>query len=110
MRFFIDSANIEQIRQAAAWGLADGVTTNPSLMAKEGGDWREVARAICREISGPVSLEVIGETTESMLQEALELIKFGPNVVVKIPMTLAGLERITDRMAKLQPALLRAVA
>lgn len=100
MRFFIDSANIDQIRQAAAWGLVDGVTTNPSLMAKEGGDWREVARAICREISGPISLEVIGETTEAMLQEAMELIKFGPNVVVKIPMTLAGLAAVRELTAR----------
>ncbi len=91
MKFFIDTANLDEIRQAKAFGLIDGVTTNPSLFAKEKGDWKALATAICREVDGPVSLEVIGTDAESMVREALELVKIGPNVVVKIPVTDQGI-------------------
>lgn len=99
MKFFIDTANLDEIRQAKAYGLIDGVTTNPSLLSKEKGDWKALARAICAEVNGPVSLEVIGLDTESMVREARELIKIGPNVVIKAPVTepgLAAVRQLTD--------------
>lgn len=94
MQFFIDSANRAEIRSAMDMGLVDGVTTNPSLMAKEGGDWREIAREICHLVPGPVSLEVIALDTDGMVREARELMQFGPNVVVKVPMTGEGLKAV----------------
>lgn len=94
MRFFIDTANLDEIRQAASYGLIDGVTTNPSLFAKEQRDWKELAADICRAVEGPVSLEVVGTTAEAMVDEARELVKFGPNVVVKIPMIMEGLKAV----------------
>ncbi|WP_243366532.1 fructose-6-phosphate aldolase [Fundidesulfovibrio soli] len=94
MKFFLDSANLDEIKAAADMGLLDGVTTNPTLFSKEKGDWREVAQAICKECPGPVSLEVVGTTAEAMLAEARDLISFGPNVVVKIPMILEGLKAV----------------
>lgn len=96
MRFFIDTANIEEIRKAKSYGLIDGVTTNPSLFARESTDWRKLAEAICKEVDGPVSLEVVGATARDMVREARELIKFGPNVVVKIPMVMEGLAAIRE--------------
>ena len=94
MEFFIDTANLDEIRQAKEYGLIDGVTTNPTLLAREGGDWRKQAELICREVDGPVSLEVVGLDAESMLAEAKDLIAFGPNVVIKIPMLLEGLKAV----------------
>ena len=94
MRFFLDTANRDQIAQANQWGLIDGVTTNPSLLAKEGGQWHTIAHEICEMVEGPVSLEVIATETDEMLTEARDLVKIAPNVVVKIPMTLAGLEAV----------------
>ncbi|WP_461209591.1 fructose-6-phosphate aldolase [Desulfocurvus sp. DL9XJH121] len=94
MRFFIDTANLEEIRQAASMGLIDGVTTNPSLFAKEQEDWKTLAKSICQEVGGPVSLEVVGLTAEEMVEEARNLVQFGPNVVVKIPMLMEGLKAV----------------
>lgn len=94
MKIFIDSANLDEIRRAKDYGLMDGVTTNPTLLAKEGGDWKKKAKEICKFVSGPVSLEVVSMETEGMLKEARELVKFGPNVVIKIPMTLDGLRAV----------------
>ncbi len=94
MKFFIDTANIDEIKKAMELGMVDGVTTNPSLMAKEGGDWKVVAEQICSLVQGPVSLEVVGLSADEMISEAKELIKFGPNVVVKIPMTMEGLKAV----------------
>jgi transaldolase len=94
MKFFIDTANIKEIEKAMEYGMVDGVTTNPSLMAKEGKDWQEVAKEICDLVPGPVSLEVIGLSTEEMIKEATDLVKFGPNVVVKIPMTMQGMKAV----------------
>lgn len=99
MKFFLDSANLDEIKAAADMGLLDGVTTNPTLFSKEKGDWREVAQAICKECPGPVSLEVVGTTAEAMLAEAKDLISFGPNVVVKIPMILEGLKAVRQLKA-----------
>ena len=94
MKFFLDSASLDEIKAAKDMGLLDGVTTNPTLMSKEKADWHKVAEAICREVEGPVSLEVVGTTAEQMLAEAKELVKYGPNVVVKIPMLLEGLKAV----------------
>lgn len=94
MQFFIDTANIDEIKNATAMGLVDGVTTNPSLMSKEGADWRQIATEICRTVSGPVSLEVISLEVDGMVREARDLMQFGPNVVVKVPMTGEGLQAV----------------
>lgn len=91
MEFFLDTANLEEIRRARAQGLMDGVTTNPTLLSREGGDWRTQMEAICNEVEGPVSLEVVGSTAEVMIREAEELSNFGDNVVIKVPMTSEGL-------------------
>ena len=91
MEFFLDTANLEEIRKAKAQGLMDGVTTNPTLLSREGGDWRKQAEAICAEVEGPVSLEVVGESAEEMISEAEDLASFGDNVVIKVPMTNEGL-------------------
>ena len=94
MKFFLDSASLDEIKSTKEMGMLDGVTTNPSLFAKEKGDWHKLAEAICKEVDGPVSLEVVGTTAQEMLAEAKELVKFGPNVVVKIPMLLEGLKAV----------------
>ncbi|MCK9240518.1 fructose-6-phosphate aldolase [Desulfocurvus sp.] len=99
MRFFIDTANLEEIRRAKAYGLIDGVTTNPSLLAREKEDWRTLAQKICAEVEGPVSLEVVGLTAAEMVREARDLVAFGPNVVVKIPMTMEGLAAVRELTA-----------
>ncbi|WP_432734935.1 fructose-6-phosphate aldolase [Maridesulfovibrio sp. FT414] len=91
MEFFLDTANLDEIRRANAQGLMDGVTTNPTLLSHEGGDWRSQMEAICQEVDGPVSLEVVGESAEEMIREAEDLSAFGDNVVIKIPMTSEGL-------------------
>jgi len=96
MKIFLDSANLDQIRQANALGVIDGVTTNPSLLAKEKGDWKKIVRQICKEIDGPVSLEVLGTESSAMLGEARELVKIAPNVVVKVPLTQEGLKTIKE--------------
>lgn len=94
MQFFIDTANLDEIREAARLGLVDGVTTNPTLMSREGHDWRDVAAAICHEVDGPVSLEAVGNTADELVAMGLELVRFGPNVVVKVPMTTEGLKAV----------------
>jgi len=94
MQFFIDTANLGEIKAAMEMGLVDGVTTNPSLMSKEADDWREIAREICRTVPGPVSLEVIALDAEGMVREARDLVQYGPNVVVKVPMTGEGLKAV----------------
>lgn len=91
MKFFIDTADIEEIKNAQMRGWVDGVTTNPSLVAKTGLPFHEVIKNICREVKGPVSAEVIGLETEQMLEEGRELAKLADNVVVKVPMTENGM-------------------
>ncbi|MEP6919910.1 MAG: fructose-6-phosphate aldolase [bacterium] len=93
MKFFLDTANLNEIREAADIGIADGVTTNPSLIAKEGNvDFKEHIAAICKILSGPVSAEVTAEDTEGMVSEGREYAKIASNVVVKCPLTRAGLK------------------
>jgi transaldolase len=96
MKIFLDSANLDQIRQAKALGAIEGVTTNPSLLAKESGDWKKIVRQICREIDGPVSVEVLATECAAMLAEARDLVKIAPNVVIKVPVTLEGLKAIKE--------------
>ncbi len=100
MRIFLDTANIEQIRQGAKLGVISGVTTNPSLMMKEGlADYEAAVKEICSIISGPVSVEVVSEEPAEMLRQARKMAKWAPNVIIKIPATLAGLE-VTSTLAK----------
>lgn len=91
MKFFIDTADIQEIRQAYLRGWVDGVTTNPSLIAKSGRVFHDVIREICKEVPGPVSAEVISLEADGMFQEGLTLAKLASNVVVKIPMTEDGM-------------------
>ena len=97
MKFFLDTANVEDIRKAAAMGVICGVTTNPSLIAREGRDFKEVLQEICRIVDGPISGEVKATTTdaEGMIAEAREIAELHPNMVVKIPMTVEGLKAVT---------------
>src|SRR5260370_6606081 len=93
MKFFLDTANLEEIRKAAALGLADGVTTNPTLISKEGNvDFKEHIAEICKLVSGPVSAEVTTADRDEMLRQGREYVKIAPNVVIKCPLTAAGLE------------------
>ena len=93
MQIFLDTANIEQIRQAARLGVISGVTTNPSLVSKEGrADYEAVVKEICSIIPGPVSAEVVVEQAKDMIEQAQKIAAWAPNVVVKIPSTAAGLE------------------
>ncbi len=96
MKFFIDTANVDEIREAAAMGIIDGVTTNPSLIAKEGRDFNEVIREITEIVDGAISGEVKATTTdaEGMISEGREIAEIHPNMVVKIPMTAEGLKAI----------------
>ncbi len=92
MKLFIDTADIKEIREANALGVLDGVTTNPSLVAKTGKDFKTVAKEILAEVKGPVSLEVVALDFDGMMAEARALAKLGDNVVVKLPMTTEGLK------------------
>ncbi len=95
MKFFLDTANLDEIREAASWGAIDGVTTNPTLMAREGKvDFKEHIRTICTIVDGPVSAEVVATDTEGMLREAREIAQIHPQVMVKIPCTVDGLKAI----------------
>jgi transaldolase len=91
MKFFIDSASIEDIKQARALGVADGVTTNPSLIAKENGKPEEIYKAICELIDGPVSAEAVSLEAEAIVKEGRQLAKIHKNIVVKVPVTKDGL-------------------
>ena len=94
MKIFLDTANMEQIREASSWGIVDGVTTNPSLIAREGRDFRETIKEICEVVDGPISAEVISLDAEGMIEEARELAKIHRNIVIKIPMTVEGLKAV----------------
>ena len=94
MKFFIDTANVEEIREAASYGLLDGVTTNPTLISKEAGDPREILEEITKIVDGPVSAEVTALDAEGMLDEALSLRKIADNIVIKVPMTLEGMKAL----------------
>jgi transaldolase len=94
MKFFIDTANLDEIRQAAAMGVLDGVTTNPTLLSREKGSYREILTEICRVVPGSVSAEVIATDTEGMIREAKELARIAANITVKIPSIFEGLAAI----------------
>lgn len=94
MKFFLDTANVEEIKRINKLGLVDGVTTNPTIISREGRDFEEVIKEICSIVDGPVSAEVIGLTCEEMVKEAREIATWAKNIVVKIPMTEAGLEAV----------------
>ena len=94
MKFFIDTANIEEIKQASAWGMVDGVTTNPSLVAKEGREFKGLIKEICDIVDGPVSAEVMSLDVEGMVKEAQDLARIAENIVVKIPLIEEGLKAV----------------
>ncbi|MFX0104108.1 MAG: fructose-6-phosphate aldolase [Candidatus Hodarchaeota archaeon] len=94
MKFFIDTANLKQIKEMQELGIIDGVTTNPTLLAKEGAEPVEQLKKICELVDGPVSGEVIGLVAEEMIKEARELAKIAPNIVVKIPFTKEGIKAV----------------
>lgn len=96
MKLFIDSANIDEIREISTWGILSGATTNPSLIAKEGRDLKEVIEEITGLVDGPISAEVVSETAEEMIKEAEQFINIHPNVVIKIPMTEEGLKAVSN--------------
>ena len=99
MKFFIDTANIDEIKEAHSMGMVDGVTTNPSLIAKEGRNFEEIIRDICAIVDGPISAEVISIDADGMIKEARQLVKIHENIVVKVPMTVDGL-KATRRLAE----------
>ena len=94
MKIFIDSANLDEIRDAAAMGVIDGVTTNPSLVAPTKRPLRDVIRDICEIVDGPISAEVVATDTDGILREGRELAKIHPNVVVKVPLLADGLKAV----------------
>lgn len=103
MKFFIDTADVNEIQQARELGILDGVTTNPSLVKRSGRPFKEVAREICELVDGPVSLEVTAVDCEGMLREASELAAYGDNVVIKLPLIAEGLKackRLTEQGVK----------
>ena len=95
MKIFLDTAEIEEIRIAARWGVLDGVTTNPTLYAKVGGSYEDILKQICDLTPGPVSAEVVAEDVEGMLREGRAFAKLAPNIYVKVPMSEEGLEAIS---------------
>jgi transaldolase len=92
MKFFLDTANLAEIREVAGWGILDGVTTNPSLCSKESARFEDLIKEICRVCPGPVSVECVMTGAEEIIPEARQLAKIAPNVVVKIPIGLDGLK------------------
>lgn len=94
MKFFLDTANVEEIKRVNELGLVDGVTTNPTLISKEGRPFEEVIKEICELVDGPVSAEVVGLTYDEMVSEARDIAQWADNVVVKIPMTEDGLKAV----------------
>ena len=100
MKFFIDTANIDEIKKGLELGMVDGVTTNPSLVAKEQKPFEEILRDICSIVDGPVSAEVVSLDAEGMLKEARELAKVADNIVVKVPMIEEGLKAVKTLAAE----------
>lgn len=95
MRLFIDSANVEEIREVSQWGVISGVTTNPSLIAKEGRNFIQVVQEICSIVDGPISAEVVSVKSQDMIPEAEDLAAIHPNVIIKVPMTDEGLKAVS---------------
>lgn len=94
MKIFIDTANLDQIKEVNSWGILDGVTTNPTLVAKEGCDFETRVRDICQVVDGPISAEAVSMNAEGMIKEARELSKMHKNIIVKIHMTDEGLKAV----------------
>jgi transaldolase len=94
MKFFLDTANIEEIRNAAEYGLIDGVTTNPSLVSKEGRAFKEILKEITQIVDGPISAEVVSTDADGILREAYELASIHKNIVVKVPMIKEGMKAL----------------
>lgn len=94
MKIFLDTANVNEIREAASMGLVDGVTTNPSLVAKEGRDFKEILKEICSIVDGDISAEVVATEMDGMIKEARELAKIHNNIVVKVPLIKEGLKAV----------------
>ncbi len=92
MKLYLDTANIGEIKEIAQWGVLDGVTTNPSLMSREKGDYREILKEICDIVKGPVSAEVLSPNSADMVKEAKDLSKISEHIVIKIPCTIDGLK------------------
>jgi len=92
MKFFLDTANVKQIKEAAGWGILDGVTTNPSLVAKENAKFEDLIKEICGIVLGPVSVESVSTKAEDIIEESRKLAALADNVVVKIPICLEGLK------------------
>lgn len=100
MQIYLDTANIKEIREAASWGILSGVTTNPSLMAKEkGADFKETIQEIASLVDGPISAETISLDADGMVREGLEYVQWHPNVIIKVPSTTEGLKAVS-RLAK----------
>jgi transaldolase len=100
MKFFLDTANIDQIREAASWGILDGVTTNPTLVSREEGAFEEILGEICKIVDGPISAEVVSTKADQMVQEAEQLAAFHPNITVKIPIIPEGLKAVVRLSSK----------
>ena len=100
MKFFIDTANVEEIKQGLEMGMVDGVTTNPSLVAKETRPFHEILKEICELVDGPVSAEVVSLDAEGMMKEARELASMSDNIVVKVPMIVEGLKAVKQLTAE----------
>ena len=94
MKFFLDTANLDEIKAGAALGIVDGITTNPSLIAKEGKDFKTLVAQICEVIPGPVSAEVVSTECDAMVKEARELAKIAPNIIVKLPTIAEGVKAL----------------
>ncbi len=92
MKVFLDTANVKEIEELVAWGVVDGVTTNPTLLSREAGDPRDILVRICEVVQGPVSAEVVATDADGMIAEGRELASLHPHIVVKIPMTVEGLK------------------
>ena len=96
MKIFLDTANVEQIKEANSWGIIDGVTTNPTLIAREGRDFREVVLEICNIVDGPISAEIVSMESSEMVAEAQELARIHKNIVIKVPLVPEGLKTMTQ--------------
>ncbi|MBM4047390.1 MAG: fructose-6-phosphate aldolase [Planctomycetes bacterium] len=92
MKFFLDTASVKEIKEAYSWGILDGVTTNPSHIAKEGRRWREVVDEICELVDGPISVEAVSTEADALIKEARSIARIHKNIVVKIPLIKAGIQ------------------
>lgn len=95
MKIFLDTANIDQIKDAASWGIIDGITTNPTLVSRENKPFEELIKIICEIVPGPVSVESVSSQAEDIIEESRELAKLADNIVIKIPITVEGLKAIS---------------